>query len=175
MANDVLVGSDVKAYALYPNGQDGFPGLGASVNVLGVYKSIKITFDVTRAKVKPSSQVLVEKRLIDFDWSATLEHQVRSGGALALNLAMNVAVNVMVQFQEESGGWWWTLYGGIQRGEYNVVNEERTEMLTIENIGAVGVGNASIYYSSGPVSVSQAVQMAFSGAVPTFSSFSSGH
>ena len=164
MSNVVLVGSDVRAYTITPNGSDGFPGLGAAVNCLGVYKSIKVSLDLSRAKVKASSDLWVEKRLTDLDWSATLEHQVRSGGPLGLSMLMNVAFNVLVSFQEESGGNYWSLYGGIQRGEYSVVNEERMETLNIENIGRVGSGQSSIWYSSSPPSISQSMAYVNGGA-----------
>lgn len=166
----VLVGVDARSYFWTPNGYDGLPNVGGSVSTLGIYKSFKVDGDFKRAMVKPSSQILAEKRLTDFDWTLTGEHQVRSGGAVVIGLALT-SINFIVQFQDEQFGSYWTAYGGLAKFSYEATGDERKETLTLENVGPVGDTGCSLFYSTNPISISQASQL-LSGATPQTVGFS---
>lgn len=172
MAYYPLVGNDVSAYLLTANGQDGNPGFGSQYNFLGVWKTWELNIDFTRAVVKPSQQLLNQKRLTGIDWSINVEHLLVSGGGWIGNVVFNGQFNLRMIFQEENGGGYYTAIGGISKGSIKRGEDGGMESFTVENIGPVGNSGSSIWYtfpaSFAPVStIQQAPQILNVSTVPT--------
>jgi hypothetical protein len=144
-----LVGTDVAAYLLTPNGRDGFPGLGQAYNLLGYWKDITIDFELSHTDVTPSAQQLKAQRMTRFHWTATLSHLVESGGTYLSYALTNGQPNLKIVFQEELAGGWFTLMGGIVKAQYKRGENEGMETLNVENKGPIGNTGASAWYNYG--------------------------
>ena len=148
MAYYPLVGNDVSAYLLTANGRDGKPGFGPQYNLLGVWKDWELNLELTRAAVKPSAQLLNQKRLTGLDWSINVTHLLTSGGGwLGYSIFSNGSFNMRMIFQEESGGGYYTAIGGIAKGSIKRGEDGGMESFTLENIGPVGNSGSSLWYT----------------------------
>jgi hypothetical protein len=156
--SNVLVGHQVRAYTAAGNGWDEYPALAGSVSLMAVYKDITVQLMVERGESTPSSQILKERQILSFDWSATITNITRSnanfgdgtiyGASLGATLLTNGQTLMQVVFQEEVSGWWWTLYGGIKTDSNKRPREAGEEVIELENTGPVGSTGASLFYSS---------------------------
>lgn len=155
-----LVGLDVAAYVLIPNGVDGSPQLGNSYALLGIWKNWELNFDFTRADVTPSAQILSQKRLTGIDWTINVEHLIQSGGTYLGYALFNGQFNLKMVFQEETNGGTFTAYGGIQKGSIARSRDAGMERFTLENIGPVGNTGSSLFYGfNGAASPDQSAQV----------------
>lgn len=162
-----LVGHHVRAYSAAGNGWDEYPALGSSLSLMAVYKDVSVQLMVERQENTPSSQILKERTLISFDWSATVVNILRSnaqygngsiyGASLSASLLAQGQTLMQLTFEEEVSGWTWTLFGGIKTSTTKRPREAGEETIELENVGPVGDTGASLFYSpDGVVVVSQA-------------------
>lgn len=167
-----LVGNDVSAYVLTGNGQDGNPGYTNQYSLLGVWKDWELTFDLTRSNVKPSAQLLRQKRLTDLDWSINVSHLIASGGGWLGYAMFNGQFNMRMVFQEESGGGYFTAFGGISKGSIKRGEDAAMESFTLENLGPVGNTGSSLWYNmpaqfAAVTTLQQASNVIVAASVPT--------
>lgn len=150
-ANQVLVGHDATAYSWTPGGlDDGVFRASTSNNLLGVWKSIEVEIEQTWEEVTPSAQYLKEKRNINGDWRATLEHQIRRNNN-APGLAAVLANDYLyVTFIESSSGAAVELWGGIARDRMKRDRGEGTDTLELENVGDIVGQGYSLAYDGSP-------------------------
>lgn len=141
----VLAGQDITTYAVTGYGPDGNPSPGQVVGVIGVYKDITVVLEKDWVDVTPSAQRLKEKRCINVDWNATLEHQIRSGGAVGFSIALNQDL-ISGSFAEENSGKLITFYGGIARDTMKRPRAEATDTMEVTNTGYQMNSQGSLFY-----------------------------
>ena len=136
----VLVGHDIAAYSVQGINADG-TGAGA-ISYLDRFKDFSLDAKKEWIEVPASSATEQERRRTLFDWTITLNNQIRSGGASLLSL-MLLYDFVQVIWQDETNGLTLIATGGIESCTPKRDKGEGIQTMVIVDTGRIITNGAS--------------------------------
>jgi hypothetical protein len=136
----VLVGRDVAAYTVGGINADG--SAAGALNFLGMFKDFSLDAKKEWVEVPASSASEQERRRTLFDWTLTLNNQIRSGSASLMGLMLTYDY-IQVLWQDEPNGRILIATGGIESCQMKRDKGEGIQTMSIVDTGTIITNGAS--------------------------------